>query len=156
MSLLVWLTNNGQCDVESITITKLPLAVSTKQVDVIMYYGLYRIVTEIMPFPCSKILTMASSNNLCCLFLLSVLLHISLGAGDDPTMDVSKCMVLHVHVHAFLSAFLSADIIQPLLVYTHYKVGFETRVCLDSGRCACECAYVCKVLRKLIIACLHF
>ncbi|XP_064387511.1 uncharacterized protein LOC135335851 isoform X2 [Halichondria panicea] len=32
---------------------------------------------------------MASSNNLCCLFLLSVLLHISLGAGDDPTMDVN-------------------------------------------------------------------
>ncbi len=33
---------------------------------------------------------MASSQNFCCFFLLSVLLHISLGAGDDPTMDSSK------------------------------------------------------------------
>ncbi|XP_064387646.1 adhesion G-protein coupled receptor G6-like isoform X2 [Halichondria panicea] len=30
---------------------------------------------------------MAGSKTLCCLFLLSVLLDISLGAGDDPTMD---------------------------------------------------------------------
>ncbi|XP_064387615.1 uncharacterized protein LOC135335886 isoform X2 [Halichondria panicea] len=34
---------------------------------------------------------MASSQNLCCFFLLSVLLHISLGAGDDPTMDSTQC-----------------------------------------------------------------
>ncbi|XP_064387691.1 uncharacterized protein LOC135335916 [Halichondria panicea] len=32
---------------------------------------------------------MACSKNLYCLFLLSVLLHTSLGAGDEPTMDVN-------------------------------------------------------------------
>ncbi|XP_064387621.1 uncharacterized protein LOC135335889 isoform X1 [Halichondria panicea] len=32
---------------------------------------------------------MTSSKNLCCLFLLSVLLHISLGADDDPTLDIN-------------------------------------------------------------------
>ena len=48
---------------------------------------------------------MAGSKTLCCLFLLSVLLDISLGAGDDPTMDSSKCNglgIISYYVHAFL------------------------------------------------------
>ncbi len=50
-----------------------------------------------------KILTiMASSQSLCCVFLLSVLLHSALGAVDDPTLDIG--MWSCACVYTFLSA----------------------------------------------------